>query len=251
MKFKQVYDVVGHLPCTEETQCRMLYDWIIESRPKECLELGFLYGKTSCVIAAALHEIGEGHLTSLDMEAVRNHHGNSNILDNLGKADLQAFVTPVFSQVSYTWELKKIIEANTKGNQCYPFLDFIFLDGAHIWEPDVCAFFLAMKLLKPGGWFLFDDYMFTIAKSDWWSRSPEMEGKPADYRNESQVERLVTLVVSQHPDIESVLIRDNWVWARKKADITNSGGPSVAVLTKTIAKRWLMDKVFRWRRWPR
>lgn len=244
MKFKQIYEAVGHLPCTEESQCRLLYDWIMESRPAESLELGFLYGKTSCVIAAALHEIGAGHLTSIDMERVRDHQGNPNILRNLEKTGLQAVATPVFSQVSYTWELKKIIEKHTVDNRCQPFLDFVFLDGAHLWEPDVCAFFLALKLLKPGGWFLFDDYMFSIDKSDWWSRAPEMKDKPEDYRKESQVERLVTLVVSQHPDMESVVIRDNWVWARKKPAAATAAGPSVTLLTKTLIKHWLLDRFF-------
>lgn len=244
MKFKQVYDVVGHVPCTEESQCRMLYDWILESRPKECLELGFLYGKTSCVIAAALHEVGAGHLTSLDLEAVRHHQGNPNILAHLEKTGLQPWVTPVFSPISYTWEMKKIIEAHTADNQCQPFLDFVFLDGAHQWEPDVCAFFLAMKLLKPGGWFLFDDYMYSIEKSDWWSKAPELKDKPADYRSEPQVERIVSLVVSQHPDIESVVIRDNWAWARKKPGAGAASGPTVTTLTKAIAKRWLLNKLF-------
>lgn len=141
MKFKQVYEAVGHLPCTEESQCRVLYDWVRESRPARSMELGFFYGKTSCVIAAALQENGSGHLTSIDLETVRSHKGNPNILAHLEKTGLQSFVTPVFSRISYTWELKKIIEKQTTGNRCEPFLDFIFLDGAHTWETDVCAFF--------------------------------------------------------------------------------------------------------------
>ena len=244
MKFSHVYEAVGNLPCTEEKQCRMLYDWIAESRPAELLELGFLYGKTSCIMAAALQENGAGHLTSIDMEGVRHHQDNPNIHQNLEKTGLQAFCTPMFSEVSYTWELKKLIEKQMDGGRCVPRFDFVFLDGAHLWEPDVCAFYLAMKLLKPGGWFLFDDYFFSIEKSDWWSRAPEMKGKPEDYRKESQVERLVTLVVSQHPDIESVVIRDNWVWARKKTDLRSNSGATVVHLTKAIAKRWLLDKIF-------
>jgi predicted O-methyltransferase YrrM len=243
MKFNDVYGIVGGLPCTEEKQCRVLYDWILECRPTDCLELGFLYGKTSCVIAAALHEIGGGRLTSVDLETVRNHQNNPNILHNLEKVGLQSFVTPIFSQVSYTWELKKMIERETKDNVCHPCFDFIFLDGSHFWETDVCAFFLAMKLLKPGGWFLFDDYLWSIEKSDWWHKSPETQGKPDDYRKEPHVERLITLVVSQHCDIESVIIRDNWVWARKKSSATTQGGASVTQLTKTMVKRWLIDKI--------
>lgn len=74
-----------------------------------------------------------------------------------------------------------------------------------------------MKLLKPGGWILFDDYMFSIEKSDWWSKALETQGMSEEFRKESHVERLITLMVSQHPDIEEVIIRNNWVWTRKKA----------------------------------
>lgn len=245
MKFNAVYALVGHLPCTEEKQCRILYDWILESRPAESLELGFLYGKTSCIIAAALDEIGSGHLTSIDIEGVRNHQDNPNILQNLEKAGLSAYVTPVFSGVSYTWEMKKIIERQTVAGVCQPIFNFVFLDGAHLWETDACAFFLAMKLLQPGGWILFDDYLWSIERSDWWHKAPEMQNKPADFRTEQHVERLITLLVAQHPEIESVVIKDNWVWARKKTAAGVAGGPRVMQLNKTIVKHWLVGKFFK------
>ena len=97
-------------------------------------ELGFLYGKTSCIIAAALEENGEGKLTSIDLESVRNHQNNPNILDNLKRSNLGAWVEPIFSKVSYTWELQGIIEQQTTHGICQPKYDFIFLDGAHLWE---------------------------------------------------------------------------------------------------------------------
>lgn len=239
---------MGSLPCTEEKQCRILYDWIIESKPKQCLELGFLYGKTSCIIAAALQENGEGRLTSIDLESVRSHQNNPNILDNLKRSNLETRVGPIFSKVSYTWELKAIIERHTASGICHPIYDFIFLDGAHLWETDVCAFYLGLKLLKPGGWFLFDDYMWSISKSEWWHKAPETQAWPDDYRNDAQVERLVTLVVSQHPDIETVVIRDNWAWAQKKSTAEHSAGPSVMHLNKAIIKEWLLGRLFRYRK---
>ena len=92
---------------------------------------------------------------------------------------------------------------------------------------------------------MFDDYMFSIEKSDWWSKAPEMQDKSEEFRKESHVERLITLVVSQHPDIEEVIIRNNWVWARKKADAGMESGPKVTHLTKTIIKRWFFDAIGR------
>ncbi|MBQ7253029.1 MAG: class I SAM-dependent methyltransferase [Kiritimatiellae bacterium] len=243
MKFKDVYAPLKDLPCTEESQCRVLYDWILKMRPAECLELGFLYGKTSCVIAAALDEIGAGHLTSMDLTLVLDHQGNPNIHDNLAKVGLADRVTPVLSTVSYTWELKKVIEAQSHGNVCEPKYDFVFMDGAHFWETDACTFFLVMKLLKPGGWILFDDYMWSVDTSDWWHKAPEMQDKPKDFRAERQVERIVTLLVSQHPDIETVLVRDNWAWAKKRDDAQTKKTPTVFHLTKTIAMDWLRQKL--------
>ena len=242
MKFEKVYSQIGDLPCTEETQCRVLYDWILKTKPQESLELGFLYGKTSCVIAAALEEVGQGHLTSMDLEVVRDHQGNPNICTNLERTGLTSWVSPDFSKVSYTWELKKIIERQSVSGRCVPLYDFVFMDGAHFWETDACAFFLVMKLLKPGGWILFDDYMWSVEKSDWWHVAPEMKDMPQDFRKECQVERIVTLLVSQHPEIESVLIRDNWAWAKKREDAATGATPTVLHLTKTILLEWLRNR---------
>ncbi len=242
MKFEDVYQKVANLPCTEESQCRILYDWILKMKPQDCLELGFLYGKTSCVIAAALEETGQGHLTSIDLESSMDHGGNPNINANLSRVGLTSWVTPVFSKISYTWELKKTIEQQTESGICVPKYDFVFLDGAHLWETDACAFFLVMKLLKPGGWILFDDYMWSVETSDWWSKAPEYQDKPEDFRKEHQVERIVTLLASQHPDVESILIRDNWAWAKKREMSGTQQTPAVIHLTKTILGEWLRNK---------
>jgi predicted O-methyltransferase YrrM len=94
MNFDAIYNLVGSQPCTEESQCRVLYDWIRESRPAECMELGFFHGKTSCIMAAALQENGSGHLTSIDVESVLAHKDHPSIQDNLERAGLSPFVTP-------------------------------------------------------------------------------------------------------------------------------------------------------------
>jgi hypothetical protein len=44
------------------------------------------------------------------------------------------------------------------------------------------------------------------------------------------------------------LIRDNWAWARKKSDPSLPSAPTVVHLTKTIARRWLLDVLLgKWR----
>ena len=61
---------------------------------------------------------------------------------------------------SYLWRLMKIIEQNSE-----PIYDFIFIDGGHDWYTTGYAFFLVDKLLKPGGYILFDDLDWTVYTS--------------------------------------------------------------------------------------
>ena len=245
MKFKDVYAIVGASPCSDEKECRLLYDWIMDSKPLQCLELGFAYGKTSCVMAAALDELGRGHLTSIDLEQARYVKNSATILEHLQRTGLASYVTPVFSKVSYTWELMKTIEQQSSGGHCRSMYDFIFLDGAHFWEPDSCAFFLGNMLLNPGGWFLFDDYSWTLAGSDRWSDDEQFRHLPDDYKNIPQVAQIVKLLVAKSADYESVIVRDNWAWAHKKAAAGTGSGPGVMPLTKVIALQWLKERLFR------
>jgi predicted O-methyltransferase YrrM len=48
----------------------LLYNLIIDKKPKNCLELGSGYGVSSCFIGAALDEIGNGNLITIDRRAV-------------------------------------------------------------------------------------------------------------------------------------------------------------------------------------
>jgi hypothetical protein len=102
-----------------------------------------------------------------------------------------------------------------------------------------------MKLLKPGGWFLFDDLTWSIKNSRWASQLPQYQGLPEEYTADAHIERIITLIVQQHPDVESVVIRNNWAWARKKSGQQDEVGVSIQHLNKTIIKRWIIDKLLR------
>ena len=46
-----------------------------------------------------------------------------------------------------------------------PEFDFVFLDAGHTWDVTGFAFFLVDRLLRPGGWLLFDDLNWSVTKS--------------------------------------------------------------------------------------
>lgn len=199
---------------------KILYDAIRESAPSDCLELGFAHGTSSCYIAAALDEVGSGHLTSVDMVSGTEWQDPS-IEDLLRATGLEDYVTVQRENTSYTWFLKKKIEERSSNHGCEPLYDFCFIDGAKNWTIDGCAFFLVDKLLKPGGRILFDDLKYTY-------QGPKERGAldsidnidlvsmGEDELRTPHVDAIFQLLVMQHPDYSEFLVQDDWwAWARK------------------------------------
>ena len=128
---------------------------------------------------------------------------------------LQNYIDPIFANTSYNWELKKLVEQSTKNGNCEPLFDFCFIDGAHNWETDGFAFFLVDKLLKKGGWILFDDMFWTYSSSKGLKDSNLVQKMPEDERTTPQIENVFRLLVAQNPDYSNFLIKDRWGWAQK------------------------------------
>src|SRR5699024_7147399 len=106
-------------------------------------------------------ENGRGRLASVDIEASRDF--TPTIEDTLEQLGLSARVDIYREVNSYNWFLKKTIEAQTRDGVCAPCYDFVFIDGSKNFTIDGMAFFLADKLLREGGWILFDDYDWRYA----------------------------------------------------------------------------------------
>lgn len=191
---------------------RMLYDWILEQRPRAILEIGFAHGVSTCYMAAALDELGRGHITTIDHESSPHTDPSlSELLDDLG---LASYVTPVVAKRSFSWELYRLLDADPR-----PTFDFVFHDADHTWDSTVEAFFLADKLLAPGGWMLFDDYKWTIQGSAGAMRSPR--GKyPKEERTTPAVAEAFRLLVDEHPSYGSHVVspRGGWGWTQKQAE---------------------------------
>jgi predicted O-methyltransferase YrrM len=199
-----------------------LYDFIRREHPVECLELGFAHGVSTVYVAAGLEANGTGHLTSVDLSVARERDPSAEQL--LERAGLSSRVTLVFEPTSYNWFLhRRIREQIGDGGVCEPYLDFCFVDGAHRWVDDGLAFFLVDKLLKPGGWLLFDDLTWKVEALD----VPESE------RSLAQVREVFDLLVAGHPSYDHLETDGEWGWARK----ASTPAPQV----RTVVQRDLLS----------
>jgi len=216
MKFKDVQSYVEGIPFISSHWAKILYEFILQKRPIECLELGFGHGVSSCYIAAALEENDLGHLTSVDILSAKKWQKPS-IEELLFKTRLQNYVTVIRETTSYTWFLKKKIEQQSVLNHCEPIYDFCYIDGCKNWTIDGAAFFLVDKLLKEDGWILFDDFDWTYAATGRAQTDDITHRKMGkDELNTPHIELIFRLLVMQHPNYSDFKIQDNhWAWAHK------------------------------------
>jgi predicted O-methyltransferase YrrM len=210
-----VKDTLGDLPRMGLRQAKRLTQLLTEHDLRDCLELGFSRGVSSCYIAAALQEMGGGSLVTIDLISAKDKRPN--IEENLTRLALREFVTVHYEPVSYTWRLMRLLQEHPQ-----PRFDFCYIDGAHTWAVDGLAFFLVERLLRPGGWILFDDMNWTFAKSQTLRDSESVKAMPADERELAQVRLIWDLLVKPHPGFDTFLEENGWAFARKRRDETAS-----------------------------
>ena len=221
MKFEIVSNKVKDVPYISKTNAKVLFDFIIKNKPRNILELGFAHGTASCYISAALDEIGEGKLTSVDLIEVKDSFKPS-IEEQLISLDLDKNVSTHRMKSGYNWFLHNEIRksSNSESKVCLPKYDLIIIDGPKNWTIDSSSFFLCDKILKDKGWIIWDDYNWTYANAD--TKRDETDG--ITHRSLSEEERLVPhikeifeLLVVQHPDYGNFVINEesDWAWAQK------------------------------------
>jgi predicted O-methyltransferase YrrM len=236
MKFDQVAHLLHSYRTQEDDKVLFLlaqdtmqaiYDCVLHSGARTCLELGTGFGATTCVIAAALDELGGGHVTTLDV-LVREPIGVNVLAHHTG---LSKYIKVIADPVGYNWHLGEMAQKQTESGICVPFVDFCFLDGAHEWGPDALATFLVAKLLRPGSWLVLDDLDFKLrgCQPGWKTVFADRTDKELDAL---QVERIFNLVLRQHPHFGAFAISDSGRtgWARKRAPYPAAWYPAGVVL---------------------
>lgn len=203
----QARELLGDTPGgTTPPRGEQIHDFVRDHRFERCLELGFAHGVGSVYIASALAANGRGHLTSVDVPAALERVPLASEL--LARAGLSDRVSLVIEPTSYTWFLHRMLRQQTVGATIEPLFDFVFIDGAHTWDVDGLAFLLVDKLLKPGGWILFDDLHWRLDPACW-GEVPEAE------RALAQVKEVWELLVMTHPGYDEMRADESWGWAHK------------------------------------
>ena len=128
MKFDEVHSRVKDLPFISESNAKELYDFIIQTKPAKCMELGFAHGKATCYMAAALEEIGAGSLVSVDLLEAKEWQSPS-IETLLSDLNLSSYVTIHREHTGYNWFLYREIRNSTSLHTCHPTYDLCIIDG--------------------------------------------------------------------------------------------------------------------------
>ena len=209
MSVETVQSVVQDTPHMSLTQARRITTFIRDHDLSDILELGFRFGVSTVYMADQLQALGRGHITAIDLELVRD--SKPGLESFLSVLDLQDRVTAYYEPTSYVWRLMRMLEEDPQ-----PRFDFCYLDGAHDWFVDGFAFFLVDRLLKPGGWIIFDDVDWTFGSSPTLQRSERVLNMPDDERDTPQVRKVVELLVAMHPSYGSVQIQDDWALVQKQ-----------------------------------
>ncbi len=236
MTFEKIIQYVGSIPHMSPERGKIIYEFVCTTKPQRVLELGFAHGTSSCYIAAALEENNFGSILTIDH--VRAQNREPNIHQLLEKTNLSPFVEARFCERTYNWELMKLIDQQTKDGLTTPIFDFVFIDGGHTWDSDGFAFLLIDRLLKPDGWVLYDDVLWTPSESEgeeWVTEMPEEE------RNIAHIEKVFSLLVTTHPDYHNFKFDGAWAWAQKKSSSSQANQPQslFKIYRKTILARIL------------
>ena len=209
LEIEKSNEILKDVPGMIFDQALFMDDFLKKHNLTNLLELGFAHGTSSCYMASTLREMGEGHLTTIDLKSAKFRQPNIETL--LDKLDLNDLVTPYYENTSYTWRLMKFIEDNNE-----PIYDFCYVDGAHDWYNDGFAFFLVDKLLKPGGWIIFDDMFWTFESSPALKNTSRVKNMPEDEKSIPHIGQVFNLLVKTHPNYHNFEIYNSWGIAQKK-----------------------------------
>jgi predicted O-methyltransferase YrrM len=217
MKFAEVQRIVGGVPFISAAHARTLYDKILRERPAEILELGIAHGTATCVMAAALDEIGTGRIMAVDLADATF---SPSAEEQLARCGLSGYAGIARMQTGYTWFLHDEIRRQTVNGMCQPKYDLCIIDGPKNWTIDGCAFFLADKLLRPDGWIIFDDYDWTYAAADATRAATDgitHRALSEAERTTPQIREVFELLVAQHGGYGEFVVEDHkdWAMARK------------------------------------
>jgi predicted O-methyltransferase YrrM len=226
---EEIKKLVGDLPWMSLEQGRVMTDFIHRHDIKNILELGFFHGVSTCYMAAAISAVQNGGIVTIDRETARSMAPNIEQL--LDRVALRDKVRIFYEPRTYLWRLMKMLEEDPA-----PRFDLCFIDGCHFWETDGFAFLLADRLLRPGGWIIFDDLDWKISacpinkNAAWAMKMTEEE------RHTAQIRKVYELLVKTHPAYDQFRVELGWAYAHKISNSPAFGGAAGEVKKEIIVK---------------
>ena len=216
---------LGDLPWMSLEQGTRLTDFIKSYELENILELGFYHGVSTCYLVAAIADRPEGRVVTIDKQKV--HTLEPNLEQLLTRFDLLGKVDFYYEPSSYLWRLMKLLEQDPT-----PKFDLCYIDGAHQWATDGFAFFLVDRLLKPGGWIIFDDLDWTVASHSHSAEATWAQGLSEEEKTTPQVRKIYELLVKTHPGYDQFRTEGGWGYARKAENM----GEISPLRTETVVK---------------
>jgi predicted O-methyltransferase YrrM len=192
MDFEDVAAIVDGVPHMPKPHGRELYDHVVQYRLQHVLELGTSHGVSACYLGAAVDELGTGKVVTIDRKSAADLEPN--IFDLKERTGLGKRIEPLLAERTFTWELKRFLERPDP-----PLFDFVFLDAGHTWDSTGFAFFLVDRMLRAGGWLLFDDLNWTVASRPYWREKSWARSLPQEEREARQVGAVFDTLVGGDP----------------------------------------------------
>lgn len=124
----------------------MLYEFVLEMKPKNVLEIGVQYGQSTKAMLLAMGENRMGQLVSID------HKSRHNILDGEFED-----VKPYWKFIKSSSHLPGAVQLATDLLPPGELYDLLFVDGDHTYEGVKADFNDYQHLVKPGGVITFHD----------------------------------------------------------------------------------------------
>lgn len=190
----------------------------------EIAEIGVGVGATSVELARKMDGHGRLHLFDYDnrIKALRKD------LAGLGFDNVVTYGNSRATYDSYAWNLAKLAgEVGPTG-----IFDFAYLDGAHSFVHDAPATVLLMRLVRPGGYLLVDDYDWTFANSP--TLNPKASPLVASQYTQEQLEVPHVKLVCElfldpseaflADDLEGTLSRHRRLYRRRPSTQTGAAG---------------------------
>lgn len=219
-----VRETIGNIPYMTLEQAESMTRHVVNHKIRSILELGFFHGVSTCYMANAISDFEGGRIVAIDRERARDMTPNvEGLLSSLGLRDR---VTVFYEPNSYIWRLMKLLEEHPE-----PAFDMCYLDGAHNWFVDGFAFFLADRLLKPGGWLIMDDLNWRYIDSPSFKNSETLANMPSEEAECYQMRKIFELLVQRQPGYGNFREDANWGFAQK---LTDAGSGPARIQTKVV-----------------